>query len=160
MLLSISKCANDDLQVYPLSVCLLNVWLEVLWILEVVDEVSEVEVLRLDALVVRDVRNLRHSGLYVRLSAGRDVLGIEMSKESLIEGGWLREMRRDVTSSCGAITPLPRILVGSLVSQSPSSFAASGHSAKGTLSRASQLNINLTLKREDILQAYFQTHQA
>jgi hypothetical protein len=71
MLISISDQLNGVLQIYPLRVGLLDVRLEILWILEVVDQVSEVEVLRLNALVVRNVRNLGHDGLGVRLGGER-----------------------------------------------------------------------------------------
>jgi hypothetical protein len=61
----------DFLQVYPLGVCLFDIWLEVLWVLEIVHEVSEVEAFRLEAFVVCDVRDFRHAGRMAGLRASR-----------------------------------------------------------------------------------------
>lgn len=48
---------------YPLGVCLVNVWFVESWVLEVVDEVSEVQAFGIDALVVGNVGDARHTAL-------------------------------------------------------------------------------------------------
>jgi len=48
------------LPIYLLGVRLFDVGFEGIWLLEIVDKVSEVEVLRREALVVSDVGDLWH----------------------------------------------------------------------------------------------------
>ena len=46
--------------IYLLGVRLFDVWFEGIWLLEIVDKVSEVEAFRREALVVSDVGDLWH----------------------------------------------------------------------------------------------------
>ena len=60
--------------IYLLGVRLFDVGFEGIWLLEIVDKVSEVEVFRREALVVSDVGDLRHVDMWSQLVVGRIVL--------------------------------------------------------------------------------------
>jgi hypothetical protein len=62
------------LPIYLLGVRLFDVWFEGIWLLEIVDKVTEVEVFRREALVVSDVGDLRHVDMWSQWVVGRIVL--------------------------------------------------------------------------------------
>lgn len=72
--------AQWRLQVYVLGVRLLLVRLQGIWLLEVVDEISEVEVLEWKALVVSDVRDFRHLDMRLQLNDGSVVVEVGRSR--------------------------------------------------------------------------------
>jgi hypothetical protein len=131
--------------VYLLCVCLLNVWLEDVWILEIVDEVSQVEVFGRQALVVRDVRDAWHDALGPQLISGSGVLKVERDGVSRCFAG--RGSAVEVAGLSGEIYPATPHF---------SWFACEPIMAASIYPLLARWHeVNLTFQIEDILYGFF-----